>query len=82
MLRILLVVAVVTGAVTFGTSSSQASENGRWCAFVGMGSGVIRSICHFNDFNACVAEAISGDRGHCGPNPYWVGGTDKPVRRR
>jgi hypothetical protein len=78
----LLAIAIVSAVAALGSSSSLAYDNGRWCAFLGMGSGVVRSVCHFNDFNACVAEAIAGDRGHCGPNPNWSGAAAKPVRRR
>lgn len=80
--RFVIALAVVVGVLGLGMESGHAYGNGRWCAFVGMGSGVIRSICHFNDFNACVAEVISGDRGHCGANPNWSGQAAKPARPR
>jgi hypothetical protein len=84
---IVLAGAVIASVVGFWVSPSQAYENGRWCAFVGMNSGVIRSICHFQDFDSCLAEALGGDRGHCGPNPYWSGqgaisSPGKPARKR
>jgi hypothetical protein len=75
------ILPVVASLVCFSAVPSTAEVQGRWCAFVGMGSGNIRQLCHFNDLQSCIQEVVAGDRGHCGPNPYWSGRGDPDQAR-
>ncbi len=67
---LLMALAAVGISIGAGAAPSEAYYHGRWCAMVSVGNGAVREICHFNDFAACQAEVISGNRGWCGPNPY------------
>ena len=82
MRRLLPALAFGAIVVGLGTSPSQAYYHGRWCATVATGNGSVREICHFNDFAVCAAEVVSGNRGFCGPNPYWTGQTPRVSRKR
>lgn len=82
MRKILFALALAAGVIGIGTGPGEAYYHGRWCATVATGNGSVREICHFNDFAACQAEVVSGNRGFCGPNPYWTGGTGPSRKRR
>jgi hypothetical protein len=82
MTRLLFGLAVFAGATWFGTGAGEAYYQGRWCATVATGNGSVREICHFNDFAACAAEVVSGNRGFCGPNPYRSGDVSIAPRKR
>ena len=81
-MRMSLAVSAVIVVTLLGTSPSEAYYNGRWCATVFNGEGSVREICHFNSFDACQAEVIAGNRGTCGPNPYFTGQQDSPKSRK
>ena len=86
--RLLTAIAALAGVVGFGTVLGHAQaisgyNQGRYCATVFNGEGSVREICHFNDFAACQAEVIAGNRGTCGPNPYYSGNrVAQPETRR
>jgi len=70
--KILFVIAAMLGATLLATGPSRAAE-GRYCAVVFEGEGSVKEICHFNSFEACRLEVVSGSRGTCGNNPRWTG---------
>ena len=83
MTRLLLVLAALSGVTLLGTGPGEAYYYGRWCAVVHQGNGSAREICHFQDFESCRLEVVSGNRGWCGPNPYWNAAMSPPsVRKR
>jgi hypothetical protein len=82
MCKVFIALGVIVTFLGLGSTASDAYYRGRWCASVAEGNGTVRQICHFNDFAACQAEVISGNRGWCGPNPYWSGPAPSPARKR
>ena len=85
--KFLLAAAALALAIGFGTGPSEAQGvagyyQGKYCATVFIGEGSVREICHFNDFASCQAEVIAGNRGTCGPNPYYSGRASAPEKRK
>ena len=82
MTKTLFIIAALAG-VTLLASNPVAAAEGRYCAVVFEGEGSVKEICHFNSFEACRLEVISGNRGTCGNNPRWTGdGAPKRVASR
>jgi hypothetical protein len=80
--RSLLAVAVIVGATLLGSGGSRAGyDDGRWCAMFNNGNGAVKEICHFQNFEACRLEVVSGNRGVCGYNPRYVAKADPGPRR-
>ena len=79
--KILFTFAAIVGATLLGSGPSTAVE-GRYCAVVFNGEGAVKEICHFNSFEACRLEVVSGNRGTCGNNPRWTGTTEPSRRQR
>jgi hypothetical protein len=87
MRKFLLATAALAGVVVLGIGLGHAQgisgyNQGRYCATVFNGEGSVREICHFNDFAACQAEVIAGNRGTCGPNPYYSAGQVSGAEKR
>lgn len=85
--KVLLSIAALAGVLGLGMGLGHAQgitgyNQGRYCATVFNGEGSVREICHFNDFAACQAEVIAGNRGTCGPNPYYSGGQPGASEKR
>jgi hypothetical protein len=85
--KLLFAIALMVAFAGLGTGMGHAQAisgygQGRYCATVFNGEGSVREICHFNDFAACQAEVIAGNRGTCGPNPYYSGRTSAPEKRK
>jgi hypothetical protein len=77
--KILFMIAALFG-ITLLASEPGAAAEGRYCAVVFEGEGSVKEICHFNSFEACRLEVVSGSRGTCGNNPRWTGDTAPPKR--
>jgi len=70
--KMLFMVAALAGLTVLAFRPAAAAE-GRYCAVVFEGEGSVKEICHFNNFEACRLEVVSGSRGTCGNNPRWTG---------
>jgi hypothetical protein len=81
MLKILFMIAATLGATVLACGPGAAAE-GRYCAVVSQGEGSTKEICHFNSFEACRLEVVSGNRGTCGNNPRWTGATEPSRKQR
>jgi len=79
--KILFMIAAALGATLLAYGPGAAAE-GRYCALVSQGEGSVREICHFNSFEACRLEVVSGNRGTCGNNPRWMGSTQPSRKQR
>jgi len=77
--KILVMIAAAVGAMLLASGPAVAAE-GRYCAVVFEGEGSVKEICHFNSFEACRLEVVSGSRGTCGNNPRWTGNAAPPKR--
>lgn len=81
MSRFLLSLATLIGFTLLGTGPSRPYYHGRWCAVVDTGAGSVQEICHFRNFEACRLEVVSGNRGFCRPNSYYVEPRDWRAKR-
>jgi hypothetical protein len=72
MLFMVAALAALAGLTVLAFRPAAAAE-GRYCAVVFEGEGSVKEICHFNSFEACRLEVVSGSRGTCGNNPRWTG---------
>jgi hypothetical protein len=76
MTSVQMAISVIAGVTLLGSGPSQAEYatygNGRYCAVVSAGDGSAKEICDFNDFETCRMEVVSGNRGFCRDNPYWM----------
>jgi len=77
--RIILVATAVAAAMFLSLCASEAYER-PWCALTDIGGGVMHENCTIPTFEMCVQEVIAGNRGFCGPNPYYRGPEPVPVR--
>ena len=50
-----------------------------WCAVISLGTGSVYWDCRYRTIEECVPNVLSGNRGWCNPNPYFVG---QPVEAR
>ena len=72
MARLTFALVALAAAILIGTGPSQAYE-GPWCARYGIGRSAVAERCHFQTFEACLAEIAGGNRGFCNNNPRWSG---------
>jgi len=77
-MRIILVAAALTAAVSLDPGASQAYER-PWCALTEIAGGAMYENCTIPTFEMCVQEVIAGNRGFCSPNPYYR--PEPPPRR-
>ena len=78
-MQFILIVVTIAVAVLFDVRPSGAYQ-GPWCAGTNRGSGSFVYNCSMRTFEQCVSEVIAGNRGFCGPNPYYRGLEPVPVR--
>ena len=67
-----IVVAGLTAGSMFGASTSYASGDAPWCAITEIGEGANQMDCQYETVQECLPSVLSGNRGHCSPNPYAV----------
>ena len=72
-MQFVLILVTVAAAMLFDVSPSGAYYQGPWCAGTNRGSGSFVYNCSMRTFEQCVSEVIAGNRGFCGPNPYYRG---------
>jgi len=78
-MRFLFIIAAIAAAILIDVRPSGAYQ-GPWCAGTSRGSGSFVYNCSMRTFEQCVSEVIAGNRGFCGPNPYYRGPEPVPVR--
>ena len=71
-MQLMLILVAIAAAILFDASPSGAYQ-GPWCAGTNRGSGSFVYNCSMRTFEQCVSEVIAGNRGFCGPNPYYRG---------
>jgi hypothetical protein len=81
MIRMLLAMAIVVGAMALVPCGAQA-RGAPWCAVGSYGPGETRWDCSYWTFEACVPYVIAGMRGFCNENPAYVGPPPKHSARR
>jgi hypothetical protein len=72
----LVLVALATSTLLFGSVPAQAIYDCPWCGVYGVGEGSVAEKCDYRDFESCRTDIISGNRGFCRQNGYWRGNTD------
>ncbi len=75
-----IVVAVV--AQFFDIPASRASGDAPWCAVVSLGTGGVYWDCQYRTIEDCVPNVLSGNRGSCNHNPWYVPKTAAPQKYR
>jgi hypothetical protein len=78
-MRFIFILTVLVAAMLFDIRPIVAYQ-GPWCAGTSRGSGSFVYNCSMRTFEQCVSEVIAGNRGFCGPNPYYRGPEPIPVR--
>jgi hypothetical protein len=78
-MQLILIVVTIAAAILFDVRPSGAYQ-GPWCAGTSRGSGSFVYNCSMRTFEQCVSEVIAGNRGFCGPNPYYRGPEARPAR--
>jgi Protein of unknown function (DUF3551) len=78
-MRFLFIIAAIAAAILIDVRPSAAYQ-GPWCAGTNRGSGAFVYNCSMRTFEQCVSEVIAGNRGFCGPNPYYRGPEPAPAR--
>jgi uncharacterized protein DUF3551 len=68
MIRLVVVAAVVAGAMSFDVLPSLAFGDAAWCAMINKGMGEVILDCQYRTFEDCRAGAAA-DRGFCNLNP-------------
>ena len=71
-MQLMLILVAIAAAILFDARPSGAYQ-GPWCAGTNRGSGSFVYNCSMRTFEQCVSEVIAGNRGFCGPNPYYRG---------
>jgi len=71
-MQLMLILVAIAAAILFDARPSGAYQ-GPWCAGTNRGSGSFVYNCSMRTFEQCVSEVIAGNRGFCGPNPYYCG---------
>jgi hypothetical protein len=77
MVRMMVVLLVALAAALFDRESAAAAE-APWCAVLDMGKGAYWD-CQYRSIEDCRPVVLSGSRGWCNPNPYFVAA---PVEHR
>jgi hypothetical protein len=70
MVRMMFVALVALAAAVFDRQPAAASE-APWCAVLDMGKGAYWD-CQYRSIEDCRPVVLSGSRGWCNPNPYFV----------
>ena len=78
-MRFVFIIAAIAAAILIDVRPSRAYQ-GPWCAGTNRGSGAFVYNCSMRTFEQCVSEVIAGNRGFCGPNPYYRGPEPAPAR--
>ncbi len=79
-MRLMLIVVTVAVATLLDLRVSQATQM-PWCAGTNKG-GFFSYNCSLPTYEMCVQEVIAGNRGFCGPNPYYRGPEFVPPRAK
>src|SRR5262249_38189251 len=79
-MRLMLIVATVAVAMLLDLRVSQATQM-PWCAGTTKGD-FFSYNCTLPTYEMCVQEVIAGNRGFCGPNPYYRGPEFVPARAK
>jgi len=72
----LALIATSVATLVFGSVESRAyvgAYEGPWCAVAPIGGGNVTWDCHYQSFEECAPNVISGNRGFCNRNPRWPG---------
>jgi hypothetical protein len=77
-MRLMHIVVTVTVAMLLDFRVSQATQM-PWCAGTTKGD-FFSYNCTLPTYEMCVQEVIAGNRGFCGPNPYYRGPELVPSR--
>ena len=77
-MQFLLILMAVAAAMLFDVRVGQAYQ-GPWCAGTSTGHS-FHYNCSLPTYEMCVQEVIAGNRGFCGPNPYYRGPEGPPPR--
>jgi Protein of unknown function (DUF3551) len=76
-------VAAILASFAFGLQPAAADYYGApWCAVVAMGDGDMQWSCEYRSVEECRPNVLSGNRGWCNPNPYFVASNPSPEHRR
>ena len=70
-MQLMLILVAIAAAILFDARPSGAYQ-GPWCAGTSRGHSFVYN-CSMRTFEQCVSEVIAGNRGFCGPNPYYRG---------
>ncbi len=70
MARMIAVLLVALAAVVVDRQPAAATE-APWCAVLNMGKGAYWD-CQYRSIEECRPVVVSGSRGWCNPNPYFV----------
>jgi hypothetical protein len=81
---ILVAIAALAAATSFGTSPSRASGNAPWCALISLGQGSTYLDCQYFSFEDCYRRAniLAGNRGFCNVSPYYAAGSPEQRQTR
>jgi len=79
-MRLMLIVVTVAVAMLLDLRVSQATQM-PWCAGTAKGD-FFSYNCTLPTYEMCVQEVIAGNRGFCGPNPYYRGPEFVPPRAK
>src|SRR5215468_2241997 len=79
-MRLMLIVGTVAVAMLLDLRVSQATQM-PWCAGTTKGD-FFSYNCTLPTYEMCVQEVIAGNRGFCGPNPYYRGPEFVPARAK
>jgi len=77
--KLTILVAALTTATWFGTSSSRAYGDAPWCAVITL-SGDVYWNCQYRTVEECRPNIVAGNRGFCALNP-WPGPYQKRHER-
>jgi len=83
MIRTILVVAAALASVNFSLKQAEGAE-APWCAVISLGTGDVHYDCQYQSFDDCYRRGsiLAGNRGFCGPSPYYVAGSAEQRQTR
>ena len=82
-IRTILVAAAALASASFSPGHAKAAE-APWCAVISLGTGDVHYDCQYQSFDDCYRRGsiLAGNRGFCGPSPYYVAGSAQQTRKR
>lgn len=80
MVRMMFVALIALAAAVLDRQPAAANE-APWCAVLDMGKGAYWD-CQYRSIEDCRPVVLSGSRGWCNPNPYFVAAPAEPRASR